>query len=163
MMEGLRTWLLGITGAAFLLALAEGLLPEGTGRRAARLAGGLLLFLILFRPVTGVDLSALPRQLEEYSREERAAPTLAEENQRLTAAIIEEELAAYIVEKAAALGARCGVEVTCREEENGLQVPDTIRLTGQFPEGVSTQLSQMLQEELGIPVQRQSYIQEAVP
>jgi len=162
-MEWIREWLLGITGMAFLLALAEGLMPEGSVKKVGKLTGGLLLFLAMFRPVAALDLDGLARQVEQYSWEQAASfGALREENQKMTADIIAEELAAYIEDKAAALGAECAAEVTCRRDENDLQVPDAVRLTGRFPAGTREALCRLIEEELSIPEARQSYIQEEV-
>ncbi len=40
MLELIRHWLVGITCAAMLVALAESLIPAGSIRRIARLTGG---------------------------------------------------------------------------------------------------------------------------
>ena len=40
-----RSWLLGVTAAALVVALAETLAPEGSVKKVCRLAGGLALLL----------------------------------------------------------------------------------------------------------------------
>ena len=160
-MELIREWLLGVTGVAFLLALAEGLMPEGTAQKVGKLVGGLLLFLAMFRPLAGFDYEGLVSQIEDCDWDVTTSyETLKMENQKLTGAIIAEELGAYIEEKAAALGADCVAEVTCRKDENDLQVPDSVRLTGNFPRETQTELGAFIREELDIPVERQVYVQE---
>ena len=37
-----RSWLLGVTAAALVVALAETLAPEGSVKKVCRLAGGIL-------------------------------------------------------------------------------------------------------------------------
>ena len=43
MMDAAREWLLGVTAAAILAALAEGLMQEGGPKRVGRLVCGLVL------------------------------------------------------------------------------------------------------------------------
>ena len=66
MVEFLGKWLMGVTCAAIILALAEGLSPAGGPKRAARLAGGLLLLLAVVKPLVSLDGSALTRAMTEY-------------------------------------------------------------------------------------------------
>lgn len=163
MMELIREWLLGIVGVAFLLALAEGLMPEGGAKKVGKFTGGLLLFLVMFRPIAAFDLDELPRELERYQWETEAAiGALEQENQKLIADIIEEDLAAYIEEKASVLGADCTAEVTFERNDSDMQVPNTVRLMGVFPAGTQEELCRIIAEELNIPEERQSYIQEEV-
>ena len=50
MLELIRHWLVGITCAAMLVALAESLIPAGSIRRIARLTGGLVLLAAILNP-----------------------------------------------------------------------------------------------------------------
>ena len=50
MMDAAREWLLGVTAAAILAALAEGLMQEGGPKRVGRLVCGLVLLAAVFRP-----------------------------------------------------------------------------------------------------------------
>lgn len=59
MMELLRQWLVGITCAAMIVALADSLTPSGTVRKIGRMAGGLLLLVAVVQPVLHVDFSVL--------------------------------------------------------------------------------------------------------
>ena len=60
MMELVKQWLLGITGAAVLAALAEGIMPEGGIRQVGKLTCGLLLLSAVLRPLAGENLSVFP-------------------------------------------------------------------------------------------------------
>ena len=160
-MELIREWLLGVTGMAFLLALAEGLMPEGTAKKVGKLTGGLLLFLTMFRPIAALDFDGLARQLEQYDwGGDTAYTALEEENQKMAADIIAGETAAYIEQKAAALGVDCTAEVTCRRDEYDLQVPYSVRITGAFSAETQAALCRIVEQELDIPAGRQSYGQE---
>ena len=62
-----RAWLLGVTAAALVLALAEALAPEGAVKKVCRLAGGMALLLAAAGPVLdALDGTALTRGLEGW-------------------------------------------------------------------------------------------------
>lgn len=67
MLELIRQWLVGITCAAMVVALAEGLTPPGTIRKIGKLTGGLVLLVSILQPVVELDPAALTRSLTEYS------------------------------------------------------------------------------------------------
>ena len=58
MMDAAREWLLGVTAAAILAALAEGLMQEGGPKRVGRLVCGLVLLAAVFRPAAELTLPA---------------------------------------------------------------------------------------------------------
>lgn len=107
MLELIRQWLVGITCAAMVVALAEGLTPPGTIRKIGKLTGGLVLLVSILQPVVELDPAALTRSLTEYKLELGAySAQLEEENGELMKSIIEEQSAAYILDKAAPTGHR---------------------------------------------------------
>ena len=59
MVELLGSWLMGVTCAAMILALAEGLSPAGGPKRAARLLHGLAVELLAL-PELQSDLGKMP-------------------------------------------------------------------------------------------------------
>lgn len=56
MMAGVGSWLLSITGASVLCALADGLMPAGPVRRVGRLVCGLVLLAVILAPLAQLDL-----------------------------------------------------------------------------------------------------------
>ena len=132
MVEFLGKWLMGVTCAAMILALAEGLSPAGGPKRAARLAGGLLLLLAVVKPLISLDGSALTRAMTEYRLDaEYSAQALEEENKTLMMDIIEAQSAAYIQDKAAALGITCTVQVEA-DEAAEYPIPKVVTITGEL-------------------------------
>ena len=99
MMEVIKSWLVGITCAAMVVALAEGLMPEGTVRKIGRLTGGLVLLLAVTRPLISLDPAALTEMLggdvQSWSGEEA---TLEQANEDLMKTIIAERTGAYILD-----------------------------------------------------------------
>ncbi len=154
-----RQWLLGVTAAALVLALAETLAPEGGAKRVCRLAGGLALLLAAVGPVTGVlDGSALTQAVEGWrDRSQSYELELEEQRDTLYLAIIEEDTAAYVMDKAREFGFECAAEVTYGYDEKGVPCPWEVAARGVWTEGQRARLERLLEEELGVPAQRQYY------
>ena len=158
MMDGVRQWLLGIACTAMLLALAQAIAPEGGAKKACKLAGGLALLLAAVGPVLKLDDGAVARAAAEYQRSvERRQDALTEQTDLFYQTIIEEETAAYISDKAEALGMNCAAEVTYYYGPDGEVRPEAVVVRGEFTEDQRVKLSRALEGELGIPAQRQSF------
>ncbi len=164
MMGFVRSWLLGVTAAALVLALAEALAPEGSVKKVCRLAGGMALLLAAAGPVLeALDGNLLAGAVEGWrDRSQRYERELEENNERLYLAIIEEETAAYVMDKARELGFECAVEVTCGYDENGVPCPWEVAARGQWAPEQRARLERLLEEELGVPARRQ-YYEEILP
>ena len=76
--------------------------------------------------------------------------------------IIEQEYAAYIVDKAEELGILCQAEVTCSNDENGVPCPWEVTTRGVWTEEKRAAVGRLLEGDLGIPPQRQ-YFEEELP
>lgn len=164
MMGFVRSWLLGVTAAALVLALAEALAPEGSVKKVGRLAGGMALLLAAAGPVLeALDGNLLASAVEGWrDRSQRYERELEENNERFYLAIIEEETAAYVMDKARELGFECAVEVTCGYDENGVPCPWEVAARGQWAPEQRARLERLLEEELGVPARRQ-YYEEILP
>ena len=157
MVELLGKWLIGVTCAAMILALAEGLSPAGGPKRAARLAGGLLLLLAVVKPLLELDGSALTRAMTEYRMDaEWSAREMEEENKTLMMDIIEAQSAAYIQDKAAALGIDCQVQVEA-DEAAEYPVPKIVTITGNLTREEKEKLTKQIETDFAIPADRQYY------
>ena len=152
MMEAVRVWLTSVVLVSVLLSAAQSLIPPGTVRKAAGFTGGLILLLVLLRPVLGADLDRLALDFSDYQTavEERQAE-LADTQTEAMASIIAEQTEAYILDKAGELGAEVTVRVETRTGEDGVPVPWSAELTG----ARSRELAAYLETELGIPAERQ--------
>lgn len=120
MMEAVRAWLTSVVLVSVLLSAAQSLIPPGTVRKAAGFTGGLILLLVLLRPVLGADLEHLELDFDHYQAavEERQAE-LADTQTEAMASIIAEQTEAYILDKAGELGLEVTVRVETRTEGNG--------------------------------------------
>lgn len=157
-MELLRNWLLGVTCAAMVMALAEALTPEGSIRRICRLAGGLMLVLAAVDPLLKLDEDALSRALTEYRVTAKDyGDALVEKNNVLYKTIIEENTAAYILDKAEALGISCRAEVMFAYDGDGNPYPRAVNIFGRMTEEQRERLSNLMETELGIPRSQQNF------
>lgn len=152
-MEGVRGWLLSVLTAGVVCAMAQTLLQPGPVRVVGKLTCGLVLACVLLTPFSGLDVAAGETWLEDYfaslSLREEELQQSADESIR---AIIEEQFAAYILDKAARAGLDCTVRISCRAE-NGTWLPDGAEVSG--PDGPRT--ARWLEEDLGIPPERQKF------
>ena len=161
MMDGVRSWLLSVIAACLLCALAEALMPQGPVKKAGRLVCGLVLLCVMLSPLPGLRLETGQAWLEEYfAGLEQQKQEWKEAADVGTKGIIEEQYGAYIVDKAKGLGIVCRARVTCRTGEDGLPVPDGVEVTGQFSDEEQSRLTQIIEEELLVPPERQVYYSE---
>lgn len=151
-MEWLRSWLLSITCAAVIAALANALCPDGFPKRLTRSAGGLLLLLAVLGPVRRVSGSDLTDILARYrAQSDVAVETMAQEDQEMRKAIIARQTAAYISDKAAALGIQePQVWVSCRMTEDGFPAPESVTVRGSGTDEAWLALQRAITADFGL-------------
>ncbi len=151
MIGAVRSWLTSVAAVTMLMAVVQTLVPEGTFRKLTGFTAGLLLLAALLQPVLRTDLGRLRLDFSEYSEaiEERAAELDAKGKEELTG-IIAGQTAAYILDKADALGLAVTVRVET-EEVGETPLPASVELTGPY----SRELADWIALELGIPAERQ--------
>ena len=151
-MGALREWLTSLVAVSMLLSVARTLVPEGSIRKIASFTGGLILLVVLLRPLLGADLSRLDLHLEDYERAiGQRQEELASAGEAELAGIIEERTAAYISDKADTLGLAVKVQVETKPAGDGVPVPWRAELWGPRSPALAT----YMEEELGIPGERQ--------
>lgn len=150
-MEVLRTWIIGVTVSAMVLAAAQALMPEGPIKRVGRLTGGLILVLALLHPLVSLEYADLPDLRSELTEGTKRGEETAMKS------IIEQELAAYIVDKGVALGAEVTAAVTCVPDENGVPIPQKAVVTGSLAPNQRDALSALVKNDLGIPIEGQFF------
>ncbi|MBR5533463.1 MAG: hypothetical protein IKU62_01280 [Ruminiclostridium sp.] len=159
-MELLRTWVLGVTAASLVIAVAQALMPQGTVKKVGKFTGGLILVLVLLRPLTGLDYQDLYGRVSALPAGAISQEDLAEQGNLHLEEGIEGELAAYIAEKGDALGCPCKVQVDCLPDEAGVPIPTRVTITGIFTPEQQESLGDMITQDLGITPENQQYISE---
>lgn len=145
-MSVFRTWLFGIVAAAMALSILYALIPKGALLTIAKCTGGLVMLLVVLRPLLTLDMDSLRWQYEAWeSAIQQQTEAYADANRQEMASIIQQETAAYISEKAAALGLTCHPEVVCQERDG---VPFPVEVTLDIPR--SPALAEVIGTDLGI-------------
>lgn len=159
MMELLKQWLVGITCAALAAALADGLAPKGSGKQIVRLAGGLLLLLAVVKPLAEADLSSLAASVSAQVAWEQDDGAWEEANLGAMKIIIGERTGAYILDKAAELGAACEmVSVECAVGEENIPYPAAVTVTGTLTPAQKAALIRIIEADLAISEACQTYV-----
>nr|WP_325183862.1 stage III sporulation protein AF [uncultured Oscillibacter sp.] len=153
MIAAVRSWLTSIAAVTLMLTVVQTLVPEGTIKKIAGFTGGLLLLAALLQPALKTDLGRLRLDFSDY---EKAIETRAEEldaaGKDELAFIIAGRTAAYISDKADALGLRVAARVETEPGADGeTPLPASVDLTGPY----SRELADWIAVELGIPAERQ--------
>ena len=158
MMGAVRSWLLAVIAVSLLCAVADALIPSGGVKRVGRLVCGLVLMGAILSPVASLDVEGSQRWLESCLASVRSQEAELEDrvNGQMKV-IIEQEYAAYIVDKAAQLGLECTVRVECRLSEEGLYLPDRTEAEGLWTASAQEEMIRIIAEDLGVPAQRQIY------
>ena len=152
MIGAVRSWLTSIAAVTLMLTVVQTMVPEGTLRKISGFTGGLLLLAALLQPVLKTDLGRLRLDFSDYEAAigERTAELDAAGKEELEA-IIAGRTAAYISDKADALGLRVTARVETEPGVDGTPLPASAELTGPY----SQELADWIAGELGIPAERQ--------
>ena len=159
MNELLSGWLIRITGAALIAAVAVTLAPEGPVKKALRLVCGTMMVIALLSGPVDFDYSAYAARLADYrSYAESLIDDTQEDGTQLVRTVIEHELESYILDKAQAYGAsNVEVSVTARWSSDGYWYPDVVTIAGDFDDNARQALAQYIAAEFGIPETQQEW------
>lgn len=153
-MQQLGTWIVSLTAMAMITGILLSLLKNGPVRSVLRLVCGILLILTALEPVQHVTISDWQFFAFDDSLTGKAAIAMGqelamEERER----IISQQLEAYILDKAASLGA----QVTVMLQLDGEGIPVSVALCGSWTPQAQQTLSEFLTEELGITKEDQQW------
>lgn len=157
-MEGIRQYLIAVSAAAIICGIAKSLADEKTAAGSViRLIAGLVMTMTVLSPVVELDLRDLPALSGEIIAEASAA---AAEGEKMAAAetniIINEQMEAYILDKAADFGVE--LEVEFYMPDDGSLQPEGVTLRGTVSPYAKSQLRQIISQDLGIAKENQQWI-----
>lgn len=153
----MKAYLLGIAASAMVLAILQAMLREGAVKRAVVLTGGLLTVLMLVGPAAKSCVESFGQYLSGLElRKDAAVSGIAAENKEIMAAIIAEKTEAYILDKAAALGASVEVQVEVIQGSD-YPYPWSAEISGTLTEGQRDSLASAMEASLAIPEERQVF------
>lgn len=155
MTEFLRSWILGLAGAAVFCALCSAVTPDGSVKKVQKLLCAVVMTLALVSPLAGLDMSAYSLNLARCRKQAEEIGASAQEiSDSLSRTFIEERCAAYILDKARLLGlSPSGVKVTAQWSGEGVWYPVEAEIEAQY----DRRLSEKIEEELGITAQNQHW------
>jgi stage III sporulation protein AF len=152
----LENWIRGLAAAAILAAVMLICTPKGSVRQVVKLVCGALLTFVLLSPLKELNIDRLSEFISKARYDGRQLAASAEnESELIMKLIIEDETAAYILDKASKLGiVEPEVKVTVKEGES-CPYPYSVEISCNASEGLKDELSSLIEGELGIPRDRQ--------
>lgn len=156
-MQAVTLYLLQITAGGLLTGIVKKLFAsKGMIGSVIKLISGIFMMLLIISPLSDIRIDPLLGGLEDLKWEGMQAATdgenLAKEEM---AEIITGRTRAYILDKAAALGADLQVSVALTEELP--PVPCGAALRGSVSPYAKKVLSEFMEKELGIPMEAQQW------
>ncbi len=153
MAEALRSWILGLAGAAMVTAAAMTVTPEGKVKKIVALICGLMTVVALIKPLVGFDYTNFSKYLAQHKSDAEAFSTgITNENENLTRRIIEERCEAYILDKGKSFGIEdLTVIVTALWSEDGYWYPGGASLITNADTKARGKLGNSIEADLGIP------------
>lgn len=154
-MNAAAQYILSVTAAALLAAIARNLAGNGTMGALVKLLGGVFMALTVLSPMLHLELPDPGQWLHTYTAEGRTAAAEGEVLAKDAAhAIITGQVEAYILDKAAQCGADIAVDVEL--DEGG--IPVRVMLRGSVTQQQQKALSQIIETDLGVGKEAQQWI-----
>lgn len=130
MMEGIRSWVMGVVAVGILVSICLGLSPGGKVQKVSRFCGGLLLFLAVVTPLTKLDINESFQEFQDYCAQlSESSDEQKETSGNITKKLVISQSEACIKNQAKTLGANVEVTVTCRSKD-GLSIPSKVSIVG---------------------------------
>ena len=157
MTQWLKEWIGALCACAMICAAALALTPSGRVRKVQRLVCSTVMLLALISPLCSIDIDVFARAQAQFRQLEQSMLQQTEETgKQLNRSIIEQQYAAYILDKAVAMGhAPKAASVTARWDEEGCWYPWEATIDGTVE--CRRQMAAVIEAELGIPAQRQHW------
>lgn len=145
-MSAFREWMLCLIASALALSLLRALMPKGAAGKVGGLAIGLVLVLLILKPLAAISPDWL---LDSFRTQFEAASAYPEDlavtNESYLESVMSQRCEEYIVSQGEALGVTVEARVEC-VWQSGYPVPDKVTLWGMR----SQELERMITEELGV-------------
>ncbi len=152
--ESIKTYLLSVSVAAMICALAGRFLGKNGASAVSKMVTGLFLILTVLHPLTGIGSTILDDISFEMEYEmTHAVQQGEEETTKALARIIKEKTATYILQKAQTLRAEITVEVEVTDDP--VPIPKIIFIHGKIAPYAKQQLEAIMVQELGISKENQ--------
>ena len=153
----MSNWLIGVTAAAMLAAVARCLMPAGAVQQVGSLVCAMMMLWAVLSPLTPLSGTVF-RDFDFAGQIQGQETELKQKSEQLMKTLIEQECGTYIVDKAEQMGARCQADVVCRMGEDGVWLPAKVCIAGDLTGQQRGELERIIEEELGIDREHQQYL-----
>ena len=156
-MNGLNAYLLSVSAAALLVNLISNLVPNEKNRKVSLFTGNIILILAILSPLVSFDDRAIEnafRDLIVEAGQVQTKPVFGDD--QTMELLIMEQCEAYVLDKARELDADISVTITA-ERKDGVPYPASALVTGTCSQTNREKLSNILEEDLGIPRWKQEW------
>ncbi len=151
-------WILRLCGLSMLCAAAMALCPEGAAKKALKTVCSFVIVSGILSLGLGFDWDSYALRLEEYRLQGQQLAQNGEDSSRaMTRLVIQRQCAAYILDKAQALGMDIECSVSASWNTQGYWVPYACTVEGGYTEGQRRELSAWIEANLGIPASGQHW------
>lgn len=155
-MTALRAYLLSIVSVCMLAAIVNAMVRGAVVTRVVKIVSGVLILLVVLRPLIGLDLTELSRRLQDVLGTSQAS--LADEKD-LAHQRFQEQVAAatqtHIEEIAAKLGLSVSARVSVSDDE--IPIPQSVTLYATVQPEQMLKLSDYIEEHIGIKKDQQHW------
>lgn len=159
----MRELVVGVSTAAMIGGVALTLVQGGALREIVRLASGLTMLLALLTPLSALRLPSAGGWLQgtfAQASTRTEAEQMQARNDELAVGSMARAAASYIEEQAKVLGVRCTAKVTLGQDARGTLTLDAVTVTYHAADSAALNtVRQMIENECGIPQERQSYVE----
>lgn len=153
----IRKYLLSVAAASLLTSLLPALLPKGKIQKVESFIGSLVLILTILSPVVKLNASSIRKAMESYQIDLQDTQRGVEKKSRgVLEELISQRCEEYIWDKAAQMGLQLEIEITVGENSD-IPVPVSASMVGVCSQEDQAVLSKILEEELGIPRNKQEW------
>ena len=149
-----------MVSSALICAVAISITPKGRAQTALKLLCGLVMILAIVSPIKVLDLSAYSESIAKYGERANELTEGADDYEdKLNRTIIEDECAAYILDKAESCGAKLSsVNVTAEWSMDGYWYPTSCDIVYSCSDELVSAISSSVEAELGITKERQTWL-----
>ncbi|NLV85715.1 MAG: hypothetical protein GX025_00645 [Clostridiales bacterium] len=155
----LGDWVKAIAGAAIICGAAISITPKGSVKNVLKLICGLVLVCSMAGPLINPSGELLSMSVSEYrQRAKEIAQQGENETNSLNRRFIEEEISAYISDKALDMGESIqDVSVSMNWSKEGFWYPAFVTIQGEVSETGKKRLESLIEGEIGLAKENQHW------
>lgn len=153
----IRSYILSVAAAAIICAVIRQFFQNsGAADRILRVLTGICMTLTVLQPLLNVQIGKISNIMSDFSYEANIAVQAGKENSyQAISEFIKEETESYILEKATQYDSNLQVRVLLNADE--IPLPVAVELKGEVSPYAKQCIEKMIEEELGIPCEAQTW------